>query len=74
MKAIEAVKVAMTQLNSLPGVAGLYDVLLEFKDRSHPQLAELTRALQGTPIKLFINPRATAPHIHIEFNRSQLAR
>lgn len=74
MKTIDAVKTAMTELNSIPEVAGLYNVLLEFNDRSHPQIPELTRLLQGTPIKVIINPRATAPHLHIQFNRSQLAR
>lgn len=71
--AVTTVKDVITRLESNPNLRGLYEVMIEFQSDDENYKA-LKQQLQGTPVNVIINKKATAPHIHIEFNRVRVAQ
>lgn len=64
---------AVTDWFSIPAVVPLYDVILELPSSyTQAQLTELKNRYPGSKMKFIINPEATGPHVHIEFNRTKL--
>lgn len=71
--AVNAVKQVATTMQSNPATAGLYDVLIEFQKEDDTS-RRMREQLAGSGVKVMINPKASGPHIHIEFNRANLIR
>jgi hypothetical protein len=64
---------AVTDWFSIPAVQPLYDVILELPSNyTEAQLNEIKSKYPGSKMKFVINPEATGPHIHIEFNRTRI--
>jgi hypothetical protein len=74
LQAVDAVKNTVAKLEANEATKGLYTVLIEFNNANDPNLSVLRSRLSGSAVQVIHNPKATAPHIHIQFNRTKLVR
>lgn len=55
-------------------LSSLYTIIVEMDTANGAKTEELRRRFPNSKMRFITNPQATAPHIHIQFNRQQLVQ